>query len=100
METVSTKMFLQMNASTLSCLECGELYLFGVTEDGTSPDVVWGVVDKVAEGRIYLESCSCDLQKFEKWRMLDEKYRYFRLSSRDELRDYTVALVFDESRLH
>ncbi len=77
-------------------LTAGELYLFHPTQRccpvGSS---LWGVFDKRIGADIYLESSSRDLFGFRYWHRLPRKYRYCRLSTRDELRDYAVAEIYE-----
>ena len=74
----------------------GELYIFYPEKHDRRP--LWGVFDKRLDGRIRLESSSSDLVCFETWHTLPDRYISCRLSSRDELRDYTAALTHYECR--
>lgn len=81
-------------------LLCGELYLFHRTdrrcpEDGS----LWGVFDRCDGPVIRLESSSRDLFAFDMWHALPEGYRYFRLSTREELRDYASNLAWFETQM-
>lgn len=74
----------------------GEVYLFHSTDRCCPADgSLWGIFDKKIGGEIYLESSSRDLFGFRYWHRLSRKYRYCRLSTRDELRDYTVAEIYE-----
>lgn len=81
-------------------LQIGEVYVFN-TDDPACPSgsSLWGVFDKCEGGRIYLESSSEDLQHFTHACKLPDRYRYWRLTTRSELRDYISALVFSERAL-
>lgn len=76
----------------------GEIYLFNRT-DPTCPaeGSLWGVFDKRIEDTIYLESSSLNLQDFRKWHLLPIDYRFCRLATRSELRDYTANLSWFEN---
>ena len=81
-------------ALTGICLIVGEVYLFHESDPccpaGSS---LWGVFDKRLDGSIYLESSTYDLIRFRKWHVLPRAYRYCRLSTRSELRDYISDLL-------
>lgn len=57
---------------------------------------LWGVFDKRIGDTIYLESSSLNLQNFRKWHLLPIAYRFCRLATRSELRDYTANLIWSE----
>ncbi|MDE6779080.1 MAG: hypothetical protein K2J51_06415 [Alistipes sp.] len=80
-------------------LKVGELYLFH-SKDPQCPasSSLWGIYDKYEYGRLYLESSSRNQRSFRKWHALPKHYRYCRLSSRSELRDYIWNLSYSESR--
>ena len=85
-----------------SRLHAGEVYLFHKS-DPLCPAVgsLWGMYDKRIEDGIYLESSTENLCFFRKWHLLPSCYRYFRLSTRAELRDYMVNLIDrDQVMLH
>ena len=72
----------------------GELYLFHCTDPQCPPATsLWGVFDRDDDKRLHLESSSCDLHSFRRWHALPEAYRYRRLATREELRDYTWNLA-------
>lgn len=72
----------------------GEVYLFHSTDSCCPADgSLWGIFDKKIGTEIYLESSSFDLFGFRYWHRLPRKYRYCRLSTRAELRDYAVAEI-------
>ncbi len=71
----------------------GELYLFNRTSPACpAEESLWGVFDKKEGGTIYLESSSLDLKRFRVWHPLPVGYRYIRLATRAELRDYEMQL--------
>ena len=75
----------------------GELYLFHCTEHScTSSGCLFGIFDKEVSGIIYLESSSWDLRHFRLWHRLPQCYRYSRLATRSELRDYIFNLAYYE----
>ena len=61
---------------------------------------LWGVYDRTTSGAVRLETSSRDLCGFRFWHPLPAAYRYARLATRSELRDYTAALAFYECRAH
>lgn len=79
----------------------GDLYLFHPA-DRSCPATgsLWGIYDKSADGILYLESSSRDLQKFDFWHALSLPYGYCRLSTRTELRDYMSSLILYETTRH
>lgn len=77
-------------AFTCTTLRAGEIYLFHRSDPACPAEgSLWGVFDRRINGKIYLESSTEDLIRFRKWHRLPEGYRYCRLSTRAELRDYT-----------
>lgn len=78
-------------------LPSGTLYLFH-RSDRRCPaaDSLFGLIDKTSMGIIYLESSSRDLRRFRFWHRLPKHYRYHRLASRSELRDYIFNLAYYE----
>lgn len=76
-------------ALTCTILRAGEVYLFHRSDPACPAESsLWGVFDKRINGEIYLESSTEDLVRFRKWHCLPQGYRYCRLSTRAELRDY------------
>lgn len=75
----------------------GEVYLFH-TDNPQCPDAesLWGLYDRHDGGSIFLESCSTDQKRFSKGRRLPAQYRFCRLSTRDELRDYMANSICSE----
>lgn len=87
-------------ALTCTPLIPGELYLFHRSDAGCPAEgSLWGVYDKRVKGRVYLESGTEDMVRFCKWIRLPDGYRYCRLSTRAELRDYISRLLWAESRI-
>ena len=78
-------------------LIAGELYLFHTeSADCPSEESLWGIVDRREGGRVHLESSSRDLRSFQLWQPLMPEYRYCRLATRSELRDYSYNLAWWE----
>lgn len=79
-------------------LQAGELYLFH-SKNPLCPasSSLWGIFDKYESGRIYLESSSLNQRSFRIRHPLPPRYRYCRLSSRSELRDYIWNLSYFEN---
>lgn len=77
----------------------GELYLFHRSNPSCpTSNSLFGIIDKMRIGIIYLESSSRDLCRFRLWHRLPNHYRYHRLASRSELRDYIFNLAWYECR--
>lgn len=80
-------------------MRVGEVYLFHRTDPRCrANESLWAVFDKRIDERIYLESSSFNLRDFRRWHALPEGYRYCRLATRSELRDYTAGLIMAEER--
>lgn len=72
----------------------GEVYLF----HGTNPECparssLWGMFDVKRDGVVYLESSTRNGKDFALWHPLPARYRFCRLATKIELRDYILALV-------
>ena len=79
----------------------GELYLFHPTDPlCPAESSLWGVYDKIEDGIIYLEHSTTDGRHFRLWEELPERYRYCRLATRLELRDYMYNLGIFEGSCH
>lgn len=79
----------------------GELYLFSDMKDPSdNARTLWGVFDKMADGKVCLESASHDMSKFDLWCQLPDEYKYYRLSTRLELRDYVMGLTYSQCAAH
>lgn len=78
--------------------EKGELYLFHATDASCPPDSsLWGCVHEFDKSHILLEtSCGAELRHFVLNGLLPSDYRFCRLATRDELRDYYFALALCE----
>lgn len=50
------------------------------------------VNDRDTDGRICLETSSADLKKYNHWTFLPAEYLFCRLSTREELRDFSFNL--------
>ena len=77
----------------------GELYLFHPNNPRCPAKTsLWGFHNKTTSGIIYLEHSTEDLRYFRLWHRLPQCYRYYRLATRDELRDYMYNLgVWDSA---
>lgn len=75
----------------------GEVYLFH-TDNSQCPneESLWGLYDKSEENTVYLETCSRDHRHFFRGQRLPAEYRFCRLATREELRDYTVNSICSE----
>lgn len=93
--TTSTESRLRLLTDETSAV--GELYLFHRTDERCPADSsLWGIVDRSDAREIRLESSSIDLQRFRLHHPLPEEYRYCRLATRAELRDYVWNLAWAE----
>ncbi len=72
----------------------GDLYLFHSRNPHCPPATFH---NKTTNGVIYLEHSTLDLLHFRLWHKLPKRYRYYRLATRDELRDYMYSLAIWES---
>lgn len=80
-----------------SIFRIGELYLFHHNDPRCpAKGSLWGIFDRRELGCLYLESSSLDLQTFYPYHILPVGYRYCRLASRGELRDYLSGLIYSE----
>ena len=77
----------------------GDLYLFH-TSDSRCPSSssLWGFYDKRINGIIYLEHSSHNLRKFRLCHPLPTRYRYYRLATRSELRDYMYNIGYSDGK--
>jgi len=76
----------------------GELYLFHPNNPlCPSATSLWGFYDKRIGHRIYLEHSTLDMHSFRLWHKLPGGYRYYRLATRRELRDYMYHLGIRDS---
>lgn len=83
------------------CLESGRLCLFSRTGRSCPPHgSLWGILDKVAEGSVCLESSTLDMRSFRLWHFVDGSYRFCRLATPAELRDYVANLICYECECH
>lgn len=85
--------------SVLPCdiLHCGDVYLFHETNPRCPGDSsLWGVISSQENGNITFESSTVDHRHFMMWQPLAVHYRYCRLATRSELRDYMVNLMYAE----
>lgn len=66
-----------------------ELYIFRRAESAdNNSESLWGVVNRVKDGEISLESCSTDLRKFSFWVCLPAEYCFCRRATRFEALTY------------
>lgn len=78
-----------MENPTEKNLSIGELYLFNKVEtECPAESSLWGIVESMTDDVINLESLSLDLKEFIYHKSLPTEYKYNRISTRDELRDY------------
>lgn len=90
----SSNLFPQVRFTT------GELYLFHPCQAACPPEgSLWGIFDRRSGASILLETSSADLKSFARWHPLLAHYRFCRLATRAELRDYTYNLCCSERLL-
>lgn len=75
----------------------GEVYLFHpANSQCPNEESLWGLYDKCEENTVYLETCSWDHRHFFRGQRLPVEYRFCRLATREELRDYIVNSICSE----
>ena len=85
--------------SAKTSFEVGELYLFHADDKLCPADgSLWAVVDKCIGQQIFLESSTADLKTYRRWHLLPKEYRFCRLATRAELRDYMYNLCWFENQ--
>lgn len=73
--------------------EVGEVYLFHTEAPSCPGDgSLWAVFDKRVGGRVFLNSVTDDLTYFDLECRLPLHYRYCRIATHSELRDFAFAL--------
>ncbi len=91
-----------MNKRTLTPraeFHIGDLYLFHTSNSRCpSSSSLWGFYDKRINGIIYLEHSSHNLRKFRLYHPLSPRYRYYRLATRCELRDYMYNIGYSDGK--
>lgn len=81
-----------------SSFRIGELYLFHPSNPRCpSATSLWEFYDKAKDGFIILEHSTLDLRHFRLRHYLPKLYRYYRLATRAELRDYMYNLGASDS---
>lgn len=74
--------------------QVGELYLFA---HHTEPHrQLWAILADVERDGVVAESATEDFRSFDRWVRLAPVWRYRRMATRDELRDYSYALALYE----
>ena len=81
-----------------SSFRIGDLNLFhAYNSHCPASSSLWGFFDKRINGVIYLEHSTLDLRHFRLLHKLPKQYHYYRLATRDELRDYMYSLAISDS---
>ena len=71
----------------------GDLYLFHTDNPLCPPEEsLWGFYDMTSMDNIYLEHSTIDHNHFKLSHKLPKRYRFYRLATRSELRDYMYNL--------
>lgn len=82
-------------------LDPEEVYLFHPSDPRCpAATSLWGQFDRRTDRGIVLETATTDLVHFRLRLLLPTEYRYCRLSSRTELRDYVCSQLWAEWRLN
>ncbi len=77
--------------------EAGEIYLFhGSDPQCPAESSLWATFGRRHHGGILLEACTDNLIDFRRWCRLPSGYRYCRIATTGELRDYMTALAMFE----
>ena len=77
----------------------GDLYLFHPCNPlCPASSSLWGFYDKRIKGVIYLEHSSHNLHNFHHSHSLPKHYRYYRLATRSELRDYMYNMGCSDTK--
>ena len=77
----------------------GDLYLFHPSNPYCPPRTsLWGFYNKIINGIIYLEHSTLDLYHFRLCHKLPKRYKYYRLATRDELRDYMYSIGYSDGK--
>lgn len=81
--------------------QIGEVYLFHVRDPHCRAcDSLWATYDRRCGRRIRLEASTSDHRRFVLWQDLPDAYRYCRMATRDELRDYMTNIAFALAGIH
>ena len=79
--------------------QIGELYLFHPANKRCPPNTsLWGIYDNTKNGIIHLELHSVDLKHFRSRFILPKHYRFYRLATRSELRDFMYNLGYFDGK--
>ena len=91
-----------MNRIAETEFEEGEVYLFHPSDaECPAESSLWGIFGNRSRTQVFLESsAAADLEHFVLSGLLPIDYRYCRLASRAEMRDYVYALACCERRRH
>ncbi len=71
----------------------GDVYVFSTEKDAAGSEVLWAMFDRWENGVMILESSSRDLSLFDLWHELPDRFRYYRLTTREELKEYVVGVI-------
>lgn len=90
---------MNMSFRPFETLRSGDVYLFHATNPRCpNSSSLWAMIASQQGARVLLESSTEDQRRFSMWRPLAIRYRYCRLATRSELRDYMVNLTNAEMR--
>lgn len=79
----------------------GDVYLFSPASRPTdASSCLWGVVDGYLAGRLHMEILSYGFSEYRLDCLLPEGFRFARLATRDELRDFVYNVAFREGACH
>lgn len=74
--------------------ECGEVYLFSIDDPACPPEnSLWGMFGHISDtGSVWLEAATSDLICFRVGYELPPHFKFCRLASRGELRDFAFNM--------
>lgn len=79
----------------------GEVYLFNIRDPRCAAhDSLWATYDKHCAGAIHLEAVTRDSRRFVLRKTLPAAYRYCRVATRSELRDYMTGMALAMNTMH
>lgn len=76
----------------------GEVYLLHANDPNCPSDgSLWALISESDEAALRVESCSSNLRTFTLWKPLPTKYKYCRLATREELREFISNYAYYEA---
>ena len=76
----------------------GEVYMLHTDNpDCPSDSSLWALISESDEEALRIESCSTNLRTFTLWKPLPAEYKYCRLTTRGELREFISNYAYYEA---